>query len=173
MSLNFKQKAATFQLLWAIFRPTTTVHTLTLGLHLALLNPRTIVRMRNPSLISFCALPVPIILFVTFHRMWLVIGNGNPNYIFFQCLVYGFFVLIITMDFVGATVKRDKVRRMAEKGTIKKLATEKRKKEGMKKESDSANPTVSSRPTAAENVRNILVQNDSAHGMPEPSVVFL
>jgi hypothetical protein len=62
---------------------------------------------------------------------------------------------------------------MVEKGTIKKLATEKREKEGMKKESDIANSTVSSRPTAAENVRNILVQNDSANGMPEPSVVFL
>ena len=96
-----------------------------------------------------------------------MIGNGNPNYIFFQCLVYGLFVLIITMDFVGATVKRDKVRRMVEKGTIKKLATEKREKEGMKKESDIANSTVSS------HVRNILVQNDSANGMPEPSVVFL
>jgi hypothetical protein len=56
---------------------------------------------------------------------------------------------------------------MVEKGTIKKLATEKREKEGMKKESDIANSTVSS------HVRNILVQNDSANGMPEPSVVFL
>ncbi|KAL3810524.1 hypothetical protein ACHAXA_009448 [Cyclostephanos tholiformis] len=132
--------ASTFQLLWAIFRPTTTVHTLTFGLHLALLNPRTIVRMRNPSLISFCALPVPIILFIVFHRMWLVIGNGNPNYIFFQCLAYGMFVLIITMDFVSATVKRDKVRRMVEKGTIKKLA---RKKEGIEKEADDCHSTVS------------------------------
>lgn len=32
------------------------------------------------------------------------------------------FVMIITMDFVSATVKRDKVRRMIEKGTVKKLA---------------------------------------------------
>ena len=102
-----------------------------------------------------------------------MIGNGNPNYIFFQCLVYGMFVLIITMDFVGATVKRDKVRRMVEKGTTKKLATEKREKEGMKKKADNANSTVSSRPTAAENVRNILDQNDSANGMPEPCVIFL
>jgi len=53
--------------------------------------------------------------------MWLVTGNGNPNYIFFQCLAYGMFVMIITMDFVSGTVKRDKVRRMIEKGTVKKL----------------------------------------------------
>lgn len=98
------------------------MHTLSLGLLLALLNPRTIVRMRYPALISFFALPVPTLLFVTFHRMWLVTGNGNPNYIYFQCLAYGMFVMIITMDFVSATVKRDKVRRMIEKGTVKKLA---------------------------------------------------
>ncbi len=102
-----------------------------------------------------------------------MIGNGNPNYIFFQCLVYGMFVLIIAMDFVGATVKRDKVRRMVEKGTIKKLVTEKREKEGKNKEANNANTTGSPRPTAAENVEIILDQNDSTNGMPEPSVVFL
>jgi phosphatidylinositol glycan class U len=100
--------------------------------------------MRNPSLISLCALPVPIILFVVFHRMWLVIGNGNPNYIFFQCLAYGMFVLIITMDFVSATVKRDKVRRMVEKGTIKKHI---REKQGMGEEADNCHSTVSTAPS--------------------------
>lgn len=96
-----------------------------LGLHLALLNPRTIVRMRDPSLIAFFAIPVPILLFVTFHRMWLVTGNGNPNYIFFQCFAYGLFVTIISMEFVSATVKRDKVLRMIEKGTMKELLKKK------------------------------------------------
>lgn len=108
--------AATFHLLWAIFRPTTTIHTLTLGLLLAMLNPRTIVRMRNMSLISLFAIPVPVLLFITFHRMWLVTGNGNANYIFFQCFAYGLFVSMITLDFVSAAVKRDKVLRMVEKG---------------------------------------------------------
>mmetsp|Transcript_7925 Transcript_7925/g.13118 ORF Transcript_7925/g.13118 Transcript_7925/m.13118 type:complete len:610 (-) Transcript_7925:970-2799(-) len=108
--------AAAFQLLWAIFRPTATIHTLTLGLLLAMLNPRTIARMRNASLISLFALPVPVLLFITFHRMWLVMGNGNPNYIFFQCFAYGLFVSTITLDFITATVKRDKVLRMVEKG---------------------------------------------------------
>jgi len=121
--------AATFQLLASIFQPTTTVHTLTLALHLTVLNPRTIVRMRDPSLISFFALPVPILLFVTFHRMWLVTGNGNPNYIYFQCFAYGMFVTIISMEFVTATVKRDKVRRMMEKGSVKKILDEMKEKE--------------------------------------------
>ena len=121
--------AATFQLLWVIYRPTSTAHTLTFGMILALLNPRTIVRMRNPSIIAFFALPVPILLFITFHRMWLVTGNGNPNYIFFQCFAYGMFVIIISMDFVSASVKREKVRRMIEKGSIKKILAEMKEKE--------------------------------------------
>ena len=108
--------AATFPLLWSVFRPTTTVHNLTLGLLLAMLNPRTIVRMRNSSLISLFALPGPVLLFITFHRMWLVTGNGNPNYNYFQCFAYGLFVSTITLDFISASVKRDKVLRMAEKG---------------------------------------------------------
>jgi phosphatidylinositol glycan class U len=123
--------------------------------------------MRNPSLISFCALPVPIILFITFHRMWLVSGNGNANYIYFQCLAYGMFVLIITMDFVSATVKRDKVRRMIEKGTIAKLLLT--KKEGI--ESDNAATTNASQPidTNNEGVDKI----DDANLEPEPTVVFI
>ena len=65
--------------------------------------------------------------------MWLVTGNGNPNYIYFQCFAYGMFVIIISMEFVSSTVKRDKVRRMVEKGTIKKLL---QKKEEEKKQSE-------------------------------------
>jgi phosphatidylinositol glycan class U len=123
--------------------------------------------MRNPSLISFCALPVPIILFITFHRMWLVSGNGNANYIYFQCLAYGMFVLIITMDFVSATVKRDKVRRMIEKGTIAKLLL--KKKEGI--ESDDATATNASQPIATNNEG--VDKNDDANLEPEPTVVFI
>ena len=109
---------AVFQLLWSIFRPIGTIQTLTLGLIFTLLNPRSIVRMRDTSLVALCALPVPISLFVTFHQMWLVTGNGNPNYLFFQCFAYGLFVAVILLDVVSATVKRDKVRRMSEKGNF-------------------------------------------------------
>lgn len=106
---------AAFQLIWSIFRPIATVHTLTLGLNFVLANPRTVVRMKDSSLISFFALPVPISLFVTFHQMWLITGNGNPNYLFFQCFAFGLFVAVILLDVVSATVKRDKVRRMVAK----------------------------------------------------------
>ncbi|KAL9188289.1 hypothetical protein ACHAXT_006667 [Thalassiosira profunda] len=157
--------AATLQLLWAIFRPTTTVHTLMLGLHLALINPRTIVRMRNPALVSFFALPVPMLLFVTFHRMWLVTGNGNPNYIFFQCFAYGLFVTIITMEFVSATVKRDKVIRMIEKGNMKKLVKQiEAKGPGKKAEEKEANPS---------NGNDVKDSGDDLGSKPEPVVVFL
>lgn len=94
-------------------------------------------------------------------------GNGNANYIYFQCLAYGMFVLIITMDFVSATVKRDKVRRMIEKGTIAKLLLT--KKEGI--ESDNAATTNASQPidTHNEGVDKI----DDANLEPEPTVVFI
>lgn len=62
--------------------------------------------------------------------MWLVTGNGNANYIFFQCFAYGLFVAVITLDVVSATVKRDKVRRIVEKGDVKgQVATEKAENE--------------------------------------------
>lgn len=93
------------------------------------MNPRSMVRMRDYVLVAFFALPVPILLFVTFHRMWMVTGNGNANYIFFQCYAYGMFVAMITLEFVNATVKRDKVLRMVEKGSFLKLAKEMEERE--------------------------------------------
>ena len=94
-------------------------------------------------------------------------GNGNANYIYFQCLAYGMFVLIITMDFVSATVKRDKVRRMIEKGRIAKLLL--KKKEGI--ESDNAAATNASQPIATNNEG--VDKIDDANLEPEPTVVFI
>eukprot|EP00804_Cyclotella_cryptica_P017029 CCRYP_003281-RA/>CCRYP_003281-RA protein AED:0.10 eAED:0.10 QI:315/1/1/1/1/1/3/44/640 len=158
---------AVFQLLWAIFRPTATIHTLTLGLIFILLNPRTIVRMRDPSLIAFFALPVPMILFVTFHRMWLVTGNGNPNYIFFQCFAYGLFVAVITLDVVSATVKRDKVRRMVVKGETKKKKASPKEVDGEQKEEAVDEAT---KPEVSDEIKN--TPSETANE-PEPVVVFL
>jgi len=179
--------AATFQLLWVIYRPTSTSHTLTSGMILALLNPRTIVRMRNPSIIAFFALPVPILLFITFHRMWLVTGNGNPNYIFFQCFAYGMFVIIISMDFVSASVKRDKIRRMIEKGSIKKILAELKEKETegelkTEKDDEEGNTTngVQKEATGTEEDESAGADEkatglfaDVADQKVEPNVVFL
>lgn len=89
-------------------------------------------------------------------------GNGNANYIYFQCLAYGMFVLIITMDFVSATVKRDKVRRMIEKGTIAKILL--KKKEGI--ESTNASQQFATNNEGVD-------ANDDANLEPEPTVVFI
>ena len=94
--------------------------------------------------------------------MWLVSGNGNANYIYFQCLAYGMFVLIISMDFVSATVKRDKVRIMIEKGTIAKILL--KKKEGIES-------TNASQQFATNNEG--FDTNDDANLEPEPTVVFI
>ena len=162
--------AATFQLLWAIFRPTATVHTLTLGLLLAMMNPRTIVRMRDVSLISLFAIPVPILLFITFHRMWLVTGNGNPNYIFFQCFAYGLFVCIISLDFVSATVKRDKVLRMIEKGdTVEKRMADVKEKDSPESSDDLVEKKDDD---VKDNVSNASDEIE-AKEEEQPNVVFL
>jgi len=178
---------ASVQLLWAIYRPINTVQTLTLALHLVLLNPRTIVRMKNPSLVSIFALPVPILLFVTFHRMWLVTGNGNPNYIYFQCVAYCVFVSIITIEFIGASVKRDKVRRLVEKGDTIKYITEGEKKVGSEVKGCSpdtlpksdviseskAIEEVATPPQNGEEEEVDISENYEVDETPEPNVVFL
>lgn len=147
---------AAFQLIWSIFCPVPTVHTLTLGLILILLNPRSMIRMRDSSLIALFALPVPVSLFVTFHQMWLVTGNGNPNYLFFQCFAYGLFVAVILLDVVSATVKRDKVLRMAIKGNF---SDSKENEPERLEEKDSGDET-----------ENTTAEADSSE---QPNVVFL
>jgi len=71
--------------------------------------------MGNASLVSLFAIIVPASLVVMFHWLWLETGTGNANYIFFQCLAYNVFLSIITLDYISATVKRDKALRLTEK----------------------------------------------------------
>ena len=114
------------------------------------------IRMRDSSLIALFALPVPVSLFVTFHQMWLVTGNGNPNYLFFQCFAYGLFVAVILLDVVSATVKRDKVLRMAIKGNF---SDSKENEPERLEEKDSGDET-----------ENTTAEADSSE---QPNVVFL
>lgn len=107
--------------------------------------------------------------------MWLVTGNGNPNYIFFQCLAYGLFVALILQDFVSATVKRDKVRRMVVKGdtkekqsTIETEGEEKMKSKQKQSFFDEVNAKEASR--CGKEVKDDTQENDNK---PEPAVVFL
>jgi phosphatidylinositol glycan class U len=71
--------------------------------------------MGTPSMIALCSLPVPVILYVLDYHLWLESGSGNANYIFFQCLAYQVFVAVIFLDYLNASLQRDKALRMTEK----------------------------------------------------------
>jgi phosphatidylinositol glycan class U len=104
-----------FFLLGTLFKPVQTLHDAALGLALVAMAPRTVSRMGNASLVSLFAIIVPASLVVMFYWLWLETGTGNANYIFFQCLAYNVFLSIITLDYISATVKRDKALRLTEK----------------------------------------------------------
>ena len=72
------------------------------------------------SAVALISISVPILLNVVDHWMWLGGPNtGNPNYMFFQCLAYNVFLSIILVQFLSATLQRDKALRLwaKEKGT--------------------------------------------------------
>eukprot|EP00562_Extubocellulus_spinifer_P007138 CAMPEP_0178517088 /NCGR_PEP_ID=MMETSP0696-20121128/25496_1 /TAXON_ID=265572 /ORGANISM="Extubocellulus spinifer, Strain CCMP396" /LENGTH=518 /DNA_ID=CAMNT_0020147479 /DNA_START=128 /DNA_END=1684 /DNA_ORIENTATION=- len=104
-----------FFLLGVLFKPVQTLHDASIGLAMILMAPRTIARMGNASLVSLFAIVVPATLNVMFYWLWLETGTGNANYMFFQCLAYNVFLAIITLDFISASMKRDKALRLTEK----------------------------------------------------------
>ena len=61
-------------------------------------------------LVSICAMMIPIPMFVLLHTLWLETGNGEANFVFFQCLALNILVLICFVLFVLATVQWDKLR---------------------------------------------------------------
>ena len=82
-----------------------------------LLEPRTLTRMAHFTIIILLAIPVTIGLFIVDHWLWLSSGAGNPNYLFFQSLAYSIFFMILTLQFISATMKRDKALRLTEKAS--------------------------------------------------------
>ncbi len=97
-----------FQLLRSLLSPTPTVQEISLALALITLARRSLARMGYLSLICLFAMPVPVILYVIDHYLWLESGSGNANFMFFQCLAYNLFIGMITIDLLSATMKRDK-----------------------------------------------------------------
>jgi len=82
----------------------------------------------------FCllALPVPVVLYVVDHGLWLESGSGNANFMFFQCLAYNLFLGVIVLDFMSSTLRRDKALQLTKKDDEKRLtfeATDKTKEE--------------------------------------------
>eukprot|EP00522_Entomoneis_paludosa_P000078 CAMPEP_0172465844 /NCGR_PEP_ID=MMETSP1065-20121228/54639_1 /TAXON_ID=265537 /ORGANISM="Amphiprora paludosa, Strain CCMP125" /LENGTH=492 /DNA_ID=CAMNT_0013222493 /DNA_START=51 /DNA_END=1529 /DNA_ORIENTATION=- len=107
---------AMFWMVWGIFRPVSTLFELNVGLCLIALSPRSIARMNDiVSLVAICALFIPAILFVLLYWMWMEVGNGEANFLFFQGLAYNIFVVILLLQFVHATVGRDKALLLTEK----------------------------------------------------------
>ena len=104
-----------FFLLGTLFKPVQTLHDTAFGLALVGMAPGTVSRMGNASLVSIFAIVVPATLVIMFYWLWLETGTGNANYMFFQCLAYNVFLSIITLDYISATVKRDKALRLTKK----------------------------------------------------------
>lgn len=107
--------ATSLAFIWSVSKPCPVVHDLPFLIALLPMSPRSLIRTSNAFVISLFSVPVPIILYVTFYWMWLEPGNGNPNYMFFQCLAYSIFVSIMGLDFISSTMKRDKALRLTEK----------------------------------------------------------
>jgi phosphatidylinositol glycan class U len=115
---------ACFWMLGVLFRPPGTLYELNIGFCLMLLSPRSLSRMiKASSIVSLCALPIPTILYAVGYWMWLEPGNGEANYIFFQCLAYCVFVAILFLNFCSASIRRDKALRMTIKEAIHNSAT--------------------------------------------------
>jgi len=107
--------AVMFILLHYIYNPIQTLAHLSFALTVILFSPRTMSRMVMMSFVALLCLPVPVTLCVLFYWQWIETGAGNPNYLFFQCLGANLFVAGVFVDYVDATLKRDKARRILAK----------------------------------------------------------
>jgi phosphatidylinositol glycan class U len=115
---------ACFWMLGVLFRPPGTLYDLNIGFCFMLLSPRSLSRMiKASSIICLCALPIPTILYAVGYWMWLEPGNGEANYMYFQCLAYNIFVAIIFLNFCSASIRRDKALRMTVKQLMSNSAT--------------------------------------------------
>lgn len=98
-----------------LFHDNPALYDFNVALSLLCMSPRSMARMNIISLIAICSIAVPLLLYILDYSLWLETGSGNANYIFFQCLAYNAFVAIIFLDFVGASLQRDKALRMTAK----------------------------------------------------------
>jgi GPI transamidase subunit PIG-U len=105
-----------FWMLGVLFRPPSTLYQLLVVMCLAAMCPKSCIRMRTMlTLVSLCALPIPATLFVVTHWLWLVPGSGEANFTYFQALAYSAFAGLLTVEFTGASLRRDKALRLTQK----------------------------------------------------------
>ncbi|GAX15248.1 hypothetical protein FisN_1Hh685 [Fistulifera solaris] len=111
---------ALFWLLGTLFRPPATLYSLNVAFSLLLLSPKSLARLRAiPSLIAVSAFSIPVALYIVNTWLWLDTGSGEANFMYFQCLAYNAFVAIIFVQFVAASLRRDKALRLTEKVILK------------------------------------------------------
>jgi uncharacterized integral membrane protein len=104
---------AIFWMLGVLFRPPGTLYQLNVGICFMVMNPRSLVRMvQFPSLIALCAIPIPVVVYAVTYWMWLEPGNGEANFLYFQCLAYNVFVAVLFLGFCSASLRRDKAIRL-------------------------------------------------------------
>ncbi len=101
-----------FQLFLALLKQSPTLHDMSFGIALLLLQPRSLVRMEKVSIVALLAMPVTILIYTVDYSLWLETGTGNPNFLFFQCLAYNIFLMTVVLQFVSGTMKRDKALRL-------------------------------------------------------------
>ena len=107
------------QITITILEEAPTYNDLIFGLTLLSLSPRSFIRMPFKSIVVYpLCLPVPLTLYVIFYWTWLEVGSGNPNYLFFQCVAYNVFFSGILVNFIMATVQREKALRLTEKSAL-------------------------------------------------------
>mmetsp|Transcript_90 Transcript_90/g.138 ORF Transcript_90/g.138 Transcript_90/m.138 type:complete len:149 (-) Transcript_90:173-619(-) len=110
-------QSTAFAFLWVLHKPVPTIYDVFITFTLVLLSPRSVIRMGNACLVAVVSLIVPIVLFIMDYWMWLETGVGNANYMFFQCLAFNAFYATILLEFVVASLQRDKTLRLTEKET--------------------------------------------------------
>uniref|UniRef100_A0A7S4RJG0 GPI transamidase subunit PIG-U n=2 Tax=Ditylum brightwellii TaxID=49249 RepID=A0A7S4RJG0_9STRA len=111
------EMSTAFAFLWVLHKPVPTIYDVFITFTLVLLSPRSVIRMGNACLVAVVSLIVPIVLFIMDYWMWLETGVGNANYMFFQCLAFNGFYATILLEFVVASLQRDKTLRLTEKET--------------------------------------------------------
>jgi len=109
---------ASWAMIWTIYRPVQVLFDANLAFCLLLFCPQSLARMGYASVVSLCCMPVPLLLNVVDHWMWLDANNGNANYMYFQCVAYNVFLGTVAAQFANASMHRDKALRLVYKKEV-------------------------------------------------------
>ena len=114
--VTFSKVAIFWIIVHTLCQPISTLTDFFVGIIFMLLSPASCARM-NPVVVMVAVVGagVPVTLYIVLHPMWLVSNAGEANFIFFQCLAFQIFVANVGLQFVTASLQRDKALRLTEK----------------------------------------------------------